>query len=715
MTWLKYHWKQLLLTLAILLAIAVAIIFFPVHEDLSPLKARAAGHDVRILRDTYGVPHIFGKTDADASYGLAYAHAEDDFLTIQQVLLAARGRLATVYGADSAPVDYSVQFLRIWDVVDANYDTLSPDTRALVEAYADGLNVYAAYHPDATLPGLFPVTGKDIVAASVQKSPLFFGLDKTLAHLFSDNPEVVPTPTAVDANSNAFAISPVRTSDAQTYLAVNSHQPWTGPVAWYEAHVHSDQGWDMSGGLFPVSPVIIHGHNRDLGWAFTVNHPDLIDVYRLTINPDNPNQYLYDGQWRDLEVRQAKLIVKIIGNLKFPVTREALWSVYGPAVRNGDALYAVRFAGYGQVGIWEQLYRMNKASNFDEWQAAVRTRQLPTFNIVYADRTGNIYYLYNGLIPSRSEGYDWSNYLPGDTSATLWTDYVPFEALPQVKNPSAGFVQNANGTPYRTTLDPDNPKPADYPPSMGVDTLISNRSLRMLELFGADDSITPEEFVQYKYDMHYSQDSEIPRWINLLASAPPPSDPNQQAALELLKTWDLQVDPESRAAAVMVYTIAFLYQDHADAIKGDRLGQSNVDLAILQDSFGKAVKHLMDHFGVVDVEWQRVNRLQRGTVDLGLGGGPDILHAVYGIIQKDGRLAGNEGDSFVQLTVWGKNGSISTQSIHQFGSATLDEASPHYADQSPLFVRRELKSAWFDETDIRAHLEREYVPGQEVK
>jgi len=169
MIWLKHHWKHILLVLGALVAVTAVIIFFPVEEDLSPLRTRAAGRDVYILRDTYGVPHIFGKTDADASYRLAYAHAEEDFLTIQQVLLAARGRLATVYGVDSAPIDCSVQFLRIWDVVYANYDTLSPDTRALVEAYADGLNVYAAYHPDKALPGLFPVNGKDIVAASVQK------------------------------------------------------------------------------------------------------------------------------------------------------------------------------------------------------------------------------------------------------------------------------------------------------------------------------------------------------------------------------------------------------------------------------------------------------------------------------------------------------------------------------------------------------------------
>jgi len=288
------NWKKILAGVLLLLGIAALFLFWPVREDLSPLKDLASQYNVTILRDTYGVPHIFGHTDKDAAYGLAYAHSEDDFITIQQVLLAARGQLGSVYGKDSAPADYLVQFLRVWDVVDNQYQHLSPETRALVEGYADGLNVYAAYHPDEALPGLFPVNGKDIVAASVEKSPLFFDLDKTLAHLFSDDPEPVPTSTGIPNNSNEFAIGPAHTSDGGTYLDVNSHQPYTGPVAWYEAHVHSDEGWDMVGGTFPASPLIIHGHNRDLGWAFTVNHPDLIDVYRLTINPQNPNQYQYD-------------------------------------------------------------------------------------------------------------------------------------------------------------------------------------------------------------------------------------------------------------------------------------------------------------------------------------------------------------------------------------------------------------------------------------
>ena len=754
MTWLKANWKRILIGFVILLALAGVYIFYPVHEDI--LLARTTMHDVKILRDTYGVPHIFGHTDADAAYGLAYAHSEDDFLTIQQVLMAARGKLATVYGADSAPADYLVQFLRVWDVVDAEYEKLSPGTRKIVEAYADGLNVYAAHHPAEALPGLFPITGRDIVAASVEKSPLFFGLDETIGHLFGDTPEPAPTPTQVsnnwlfgmkaftnentertetlkdffsvnsvlsvaklprpsneiEYNSNEFAIAPSRTSDGQTYLDVNSHQPYTGPVAWYEAHIHSDEGWDMVGGTFPASPVIIHGHNRDLGWAFTVNHPDIVDVYRLTINPENPNQYRFDGEWRDLEVRQAKLTVKLIGNLKITVKRETLWSVYGPALRNQGHTYAIRYGDIGTAGIWEQLYRMNKATNFQEWQDAMRLRQLPMFNAAYADKTGTIYYLYNGVIPIRDPNYDWTGYLPGDTSKTLWTETIPFDDLPQVLNPPSGFIQNGNGTPFRTTLGTGNPDPSRYSPTLGIDTDISNRSLRMLELFGSDDSITPEEFVQYKFDMKYSKDSIVAKFVQMLSDAKMPT-PDTARAQEIIRDWDMSTNPENPGAAVMVYTLNALDKKYPGSIQLSKLGQGDVNESMLMDAFTEAVTTLNEKFGKLDMPWGDVNRLMRGAVDLPIGGGPDILHATYGEMQEDGRLKITDGDSYVLMVIWDKDGNVHSMSVHQFGSNTLHEDSQHYADQSPLMANRQLKPVWFDEADIRANLEREYVPGEE--
>ena len=735
------RWLKILLIILILLGLTTLYLLTPQQDNLAYLATVGNNYHAEILRDSYGVPHIFGQTDADAAYGLAYAHAEDDFLTIQQALIAARGQLATVYGMDAAPNDYMVNLLRIWDVVNAHYShTITPQEKAIVEAYAAGLNHYAALHEDEALPGLFPVTGLDVVAGFIHRVPLFFGLDGALGELFSEERArdisskgeerrsmsdfplaSLPSPLSfqpspnLPLNSNTFAVAPSRTANGETYFNVNAHQPWEGIVTWYEAHIHSEEGLDMVGGLLPGSPLVTHGHNRHLSWAFTVNSPDLIDTYVLDINPDNPNQYRFEDEWLDLEVRQAPITVKLFGRFHWTVKREVLWSVYGPTVRQDHGTYAIRFAGLGEAGHIEQFLRLNKASSLTEWQAAMADGPLPMFNTGYADVQGNIYYLYNGRIPRRTPGYNWQQYLPGNTADTLWTDYLPFEQLPQVLNPPSGFIQNSNNTPYRTTIGEGNPAPANFSPTLGIEPDMSNRALRSLELFGTNDIISEETFYQIKYDDTYSADSDVPRYIQQLLAAPLPDDPNLQQAINILRDWDLVASEESLGTSIAILMLHFVNESEAASINVSKLVDHPVATEVLMDSLTQAINVLIENFGRVDVPWQEVNRLRRGEVDLGLGGAPDVLHAVYGNLEADGRFRGVAGDSYIMLITWLPDGTVRSRSIHQYGSATLDEHSPHYADQAPLFVQRELKPVWFDEADIRTNLETAYRPGEELE
>lgn len=710
------------LGLTILIAIgAFAFSIWSPPPDLSNLESAGDSYDVHILRDSWGVPHIFGKRDTDVAYGLAYAHAEDDFLTIQQTILVGRGKLATAYGSNAAPTDYLVQLLRVWDVVEEHFETdLSPEMRTILKAYADGLNYYAALHSgDVLTHDLFPVSSKDLVAYSVFQLPLFYDLDKEFTKLFTDErqSELSGSPSAfinfdTDYGSNTFSIGPSRTDDGSTYLAVNSHQPWEGATTWYEAHLHSEQGWDISGATFPTTPAIILGHNRYLGWAFTVNHPDLADVYVLTMNPKNENEYLFDGEWRQLEVRNAPIEVKLVGNMRITIKQEVLWSIYGPTVRTDHGTYAIRYAGYGRVDIFEQLYHMNKATNFNQWRSAMEIGAIPNFNVGYGDTEGNIYYLYNAMMPIRTEGYNWSLYLPGDTSDTLWSEYLPFDDLPQVLNPPSGFIQNANSTPFQTTLGPGNPDPAAYSETMGIETSMTNRALRALEQFGSDESITFSEFMDYKYDRQYSINSDISNWIEMLLQWAPPNDKDIQDALDVLRDWDLEVNTYSPAPTLIAYTIYHLLEDE-QPINPSHLVGSQVSQQALIEAFRKAVTHLEDNFGSVLVPWGQANRLMRGDVDLALSGGLDLLHAIYGRLGTDGRFVGFQGDSFIQLVRFDPSGEIESYSIHQYGTATLVPQSPHYSDQSHWFASRRLKPVWFDEAEIRANLEREYQPGDD--
>ena len=729
---MKFSWGKWLFLLGIAASIIVLVSLLSSQPVMfSETDGTQAEYQVRILRDTWGVPHIFGKTDADVAYGLAYAHADDDFETIQKNLLASRGKLAAVFDKDLAPNDYMVQLFKIWDVVNSSYKSdLSKETRAICEAYAAGLNQYAREHPDDILAVVYPVTGKDVVAGFVHKIPLFFGTHLVLQELYEEErkqeiSEKTSQPTsfipkfqfgnendnAINAynntiGSNAFAVSPNRSANGETFLAINSHQPWEGPVAWYEVHLHSEEGWDMVGGVFPGAPVILHGHNRNLGWAHTVNWPDLVDVYVLEINPDNPNQYRFGGEWRELEIRSVPIKVKLLGPFYWTFEREALWSVHGPVVRQPHGTYAIRFSGFGEIRQVEQWFRMNKANNFAEWQQAVQINALPMFNTVYADREGNIYYLYNGQLPVRAEGYDWSKYLPGNTSETLWGNYLAFEKLPQVFNPESGFVQNCNSSPFQTTTGEENPSADEYSTTFRIEKSMSNRALRALELFGTDDSISEAEFYQYKFDMAYSEKSTVAEYIETILQTALPDTPSVREILAHLKSWDLRTNPDNPGAALPILAFQpFL-----------KFGQYQKGIAdsLLVESLLLSAKELKAAYGRLDVPWKEVNRLIRGDVNLGLGGGPDVLHAVQGDKAARGRLRGKTGDSYILMVTWDKNGDVHSQSIHQFGSATLDTASPHYADQAPLFVERKLKPVWMDEADIRANLEREYFPGKEM-
>ncbi len=672
----------------------------PAPPDPAALIARAAHYDVRIRRDSWGVPHILGKTDGDVAFGLAFAHAEDDFATIQTVALASRGRLAASVGPKGATTDYLVRLFRVWETVNARYEKdLPSDVRRIAEAYADGINYYAALHPEKVEPGLLPFTGKDVVAGFVFKTPFFYGLDSTLRKLTADTGGK-PLP---EIGSNGIAVGPHRSADGATRLLVNSHQPYAGPVSWYEVVLQSGEGWHVAGGVFPGSPVMLHGHNEHLGWANTVNKPDLADIYRLTINPANANQYLLDGKWRDFEKSDAAIRVKLLGPLFWTFHRDVLFAAQGPVFKTDHGVFAVRYAGMNEVRQLMQYFRLDKARDLAEWKEAMRLQALPSINYIYADEKGNIGYVYNAEFPVRKEGIDWKGFIPGDRSDLIWHAYLPFDKIPQLWNPSSDFVFNSNNTPFQATAPQDDLKPSDYSPTLGIQTNMTNRAMRALETFGADPAITADAFRRYKFDLTYSVHSDIARMVAQVLKADSSGDADLKQAQQILKSWNRQTDIHNRGTALAVLMAVRVRPPDSDG------AWKEAPLAALKE----AIALLKTHFGRLDPEWGQVNRFRRGKLDLPIDGGPDIYRAVYGLPQKDGTLTAVDGDTFIMFVTWDRNGKLSSQSIHQFGSATLDKNSPHYADQSPLFAAMRLKPVWFTEAELKGHIEADYRPGQE--
>ncbi|MFA7264041.1 MAG: acylase [Caulobacter sp.] len=698
---MRWVLRSLLAVVGLALGVAATMIVAdrataPRMPDLTPLIETARNYDVVIRRDRFGVPHILGKTDADAAFGLAFAHAEDDFETIQTVALATRGTLAARDGLKAAPGDYIVNLLGVWNTVNARYDRdLPPDVKAVLQAYADGINYYAARSPGKVTPGLLPLTGKDIAAGFVFKTPFFYGLDGELQRLTRATSDGLPK------GSNGVAVAPSRSSDGATRLLVNSHQPYSGPVAWYEAVVESGEGWHVAGGFFPGSPFMLHGHNAHLGWANTVNNPDLVDVYRLVINPDDRNEYRLDGKWRKFETSTARLRIRLWGPFSWTVNKEVLRSAHGPVMRTRGAVFALRYAGMDTARQPLQYWRLDKAETVEQWQAAMALQALPSINYVYADEKGNIGYVYNGLFPNRREGIDWSGVLPGDRSDLIWKGYLPFDRTPQVWRPKGGVVFNANNTPFQATAAGDGLDPWAFSPTMGIQTNMTNRSLRLVETFGADDQITPRAFRAYKFDVTYSPRSAVAGLVGELLGLDPKGDADIAAAQAILAKWDYTTKTTSRGAALALLTASPVITARDAHDKGPTPRRALLD----------AIKLLKTHYGRLDPEWGQVNRIRRGKIDLPIDGGPDTLRAVYGQPGDGGRLTAVAGDTFIMFVTWDRQGALSSQSIHQFGTATTDASAAHYGDQAPLFAAMRLKPVLFTEAQLAGNVMETYRPG----
>ena len=642
----------------------------------------------KIERDEWGVPHIYGKRDADVSFGLAYAHAQDDYKTIEDIMFALRGELASIYGRDAAVNDYYVHLLNFWNTIEERYESeVADDVKLLCDGYAAGINLFLDDFPDQRRKQLSNLTGRDVVAGFSHKMPLMFGLDGVLKKLAKEKPpefigysdELQSGPFDMVA-SNVMAVAPQRSSDGYTRLWLNTHQPWDGPVSWYEAHLVSEEGWDFFGALFPGSPVPFIGHNPYLGWSHTVNSPDLVDVYKLTTNKQNKDQYWFEGYWKELEVRTAPIKVHLFGPFSWTFKRPVKESIHGPVLEFDHGTYALRISSIKDLRFVEQWYRMGKARNFTEFKEAMRIHAIPMFNTGYADREGKIYYVYNAKIPKRDPRYDWRKILPGESKQTLWYEYVPFDRLPHVYDPLEGFLQNCNSSPYLATgsrVDASKPLP-DW---AGIETHQTNRALRALETFGIDPAITRDEFFEYKYDVEYSRESVLAgvreRYIQDMSDQ---DVPDLKPALDLIKNWNLRADSTNTAAALAILSLP-------NAFKIDNLKYDQDSITV---ELKKTIKYLNETFGRIDVPLGQVLRLVRGNTSLPLAGGPGLLRAIY-FREKDNTYQGFAGDCYIQAVEWGPEGQLNAWSIHQYGSATQDQTSKHYDDQARLFSKQEMK------------------------
>lgn len=678
----------------------------------STVFAQIQPERIQIVRDQWGVPHIYAATDEEVAYGLAWATAEDDFKSMQENYLSVRGRLAEVKGKDGAIMDFINAFLGTKELVAAKYDSaFSPKFKGILEAYCSGINAYATKFPEEKLlnKGLWPVTPKDIIGGYVLGMALMTNIQFSIIKIFEGTLEVSPN-LASPKGSNALALSGIRTEDGYPYLAINSHQPLEGPFSWYEAHLHSDEGWNILGATFPGGVTIFHGANENLGWAHTVNFSDLNDVYRLTMHPDKKGFYKFDGKWLQLEEKEVSLKVKV-GPIKLPVKRKFYISVYGPTLEKDGKYYALRFPANMEIRAAEQWYQMNKAQNFDQFETALKKQALVGLNIIYADKENQIFFLDNGQFPKRQTGYDWWNVLPGDTSATLWkaNDYYPYESLIQLKNPLSGYVFNTNNTPFVATADPYNFSKDSTVLTPFYGKFINNRSMRMQDLMQEKVKYSYEDFKRVKFDNVIRKNAYTSSIANLeeILTTSPEKFPKLADFLKVLNQWDRVADTNSTGATAAALTINILINKLVKTTKFP-FEETVISQKMMEETYTEARSHLLKYFGSVEVPLGRFQRLVRGKKELPIGGVPDVIASMWVSPYKNGRYKADSGESYIELVRFTPNGPI-IESVSPYG-ASNKPGSKHYDDQMELFLSKKLKTMSMNKETILQQAERIYHP-----
>lgn len=674
--------------------------------SVQTLFAQINPDNIKIVRDKWGVPHIYAKTDAEVSYGLAWANAEDDFKTMQLTMLAGKGMVGKLKGKDGATIDYVVALLRCREVVEEQYDkALSPEYKALIEGYVAGINAYAAKHPEEVLvKGSFPTNTKEYTTSTVLSLSMISGVDAVLQKIFKRKVKTLDDFKA--AGSNAIAISSSKTADGSAYLAINPHQPLEGPVAWYEAHLCSEEGMNILGALFPGGPVIFVGVNENLGWTHTVNYQDKVDVFQLEMNPANKKQYKFDGKWETLEAKKVKLKVKM-GAFMIPVKKEALWSKYGATIQTEQGTFSVRFSANQDIRGIEQWYKMDKARNFSEFYKAMSMTAIPGFNTIYADKHDTIFYVSNGKIPFRAEGYDWKNTIPGNTSKTLTTTFHPLKDLPQYVNPPSGYLFNANHTPFNATGVKDNLKAKDFDQTMGYETKDNNRSIRFQEMFSEYDKISFEDFKRIKFDGQLPQGKlYFPANTDVLFQLNSAEYADIQSLIETLNSWDRKTNVESKGAAVFLVMLNYFTKE---------LGKKEeiADHVISKDEAVAAFRHvnayMKQYFGRTDITLGELQKLVRGNIEKPSWGLPDVITAMHSKPYKDGKLNVTQGESYIGLIKFPKEGLPEIETIINFGQSTHAD-SPHFADQMDLYLEHKTKKMTLDKAEVMKTAVRTYSP-----
>jgi len=374
---------------------------------------------------------------------------------------------------------------------------------------------------------------------------------------------------------------------------------------------------------------------------------------------------------------------------------DMFFSDHGPVLKDESKAYALRYVGMSDINQATAWYRLNKSQNLEEWKDALRMQEIASLNLLYADKEDNIFFVHNMKSPIRNPNYDWTKIIPGNDSSLIWNEFYAFDDIPQVLNPESGYLFSANQNPFFVSAKEDNLDSNLFPVTMGFQKRTTNRAHRLFELLDDDLSITYKEMDIYKHDNKFSYNSRQYKFLERIFNHDYSGNEKLVEAKSFLKEWNLGTDKDNMHAA---FGVCILSPEWLAEIK--RKPEPDP-----LKTFEDCVEEFYKNFGRLDIKWSEVNFLERGSKLIAVQGGPDVLRAIYAPRSDDGILKAVAGDGLYVYVVWDENKKQLSESIHQFGSATIDSNSIHYDDQMQMYADEELKNTFFDFQDLMKNTE----------
>ena len=743
--------KKLVLILA---AVCVSLVLQASPDQQVTAWEKQAGN-VTIIRDNWGIPHVYGKTDADAVFGVMYAQAEDDFNRVETNYLNAIGRLAEAEGESQIYRDLRMKIFIDPDEMKAQYEKAPAWLKTLMNAYADGLNYYLQTHPKVTprvikrfepwmaltfsegsiggdierinLGQLEAFYGKDPKAASGTSTfaPSALHLDQAYDHSTGGAPRdewVEPT------GSNGIAIAPSNTAAHHALLLINPHTSFFFRA---EAQMVSDEGLDAYGALTWGQFFIYQGFNPRVGWMHTSSGVDNIDEYlESVVKKADGFYYKYGTEERLLKASTITVPFKTatgMANRQFTVYR----SHHGPIVREAAGKWVSVRLMEEPLKALTQSFARTKATNYKTFRETMELHTNSSNNTIYADADGRIAYFHANFIPKRDTRFDWTKPVDGSDPATEWKGVHSVDETPGLLNPANGWIYNSNNWPW-SAAGPNSPKRADYPTYVDRGTEESPRGMHALRVLSNKKDFTLDSLIGAAFDSYLPAfQDQIPALIRAWDQSPAASPLKQKLSdqIALLRAWDLRWSVTSVATSLAVY-----WGEDVGRRVGEDARKAGVSADIyvatlatpeqLLEALSAASDKLVSDFGNWKTAWGDINRFQRLTGDIVQpfsDAGPSIpvgfTSSRWGSLASFGarayrgtkKMYGTTGNSFVAVVEFGDR--VTARAVSA-GGQSGDPSSPHFNDQATRYSTGNLREVYFYRPQLEGHIERQYHPGQ---